>query len=169
MADVNQFHEEIFDEFTPKKKMPDMLNVLTILTFVWSGYLIIQEFISYFTICSKAAQMATNPDANVQKAIDKGGIIGSFVKEGLDISQRACEVKLANMLVGLVLVALCIAGAIMMRKLKKTGFFLYLIGEIGSPLAFIAMFGTGIIATTNFIFPVLFIILYATQIKHLTK
>jgi hypothetical protein len=81
------------------------------------------------------------------------------------------ENKIPMLIIGLVAIALCFYGALQMRKLKKQGFIIYLVGQVlpflntalfvglfmFSGIAF--LFGTGI--------TVLFILLYLTQRKHL--
>jgi hypothetical protein len=74
------------------------------------------------------------------------------------------------LLLNLVGAALCIYGAMEMRKLKKQGFLLWVTGEflpIISGIVFIGMGmfkGFGII---GMVFPILFLILYAVQRKNL--
>jgi hypothetical protein len=78
-----------------------------------------------------------------------------------------------NLLLGvnLLCLVLCLIGAIQMRKLKKSGFFIYLIGEL-APVFVLGGLLTSL-TNINFMFSVffafLFVILYATQLKHLDK
>jgi hypothetical protein len=59
-----------------------------------------------------------------------------------------------------------------MRRLKKLGFYVYCIGEIVLPLLTMAIFtGTSVFSGLGFMFGilfyVLFVILYATQLKYM--
>ena len=68
--------------------------------------------------------------------------------------------------------ALCLIGAIQMRGRKKQGYSLWLIGEI-LPLASSFIFIGAVLFSgwkmAFLAFPLLFIILYTVQRKHLTK
>jgi hypothetical protein len=160
MTDVNQFHDSFSDVPPPAKKLPDMLNVLTILTFIGCTLGLIGAVYNYFTICTSLEKMAKLGEDNP---------MASMMESMADAIQKQCEMKLPVLIISLVSVALCFIGAMQMRKLKRTGFFIYLVGEIAVPLATLLMIGGGggIMTTLGFIFPVVFIILYATQLKHL--
>ena len=82
--------------------------------------------------------------------------------------------RLRALILLLVLVAcgLCAYGAYMMRQRKKTGFYIYILGEIVVPLAaslvFIGVGSLGGFAVIlGILVPLVFIILYATQLKYL--
>ncbi|WP_118974498.1 hypothetical protein [Taibaiella koreensis] len=162
MTDFNQFHESFNpDPQLPAKKVPDMLNVLTILTFIGSGLGLLGAIYTYFTVCKSMEMMAKlsqsdNPMAGMMNAMS-------------DVMARQCEMKLPVMIITLVSVALCFFGAMQMRKLKRSGFFLYLLGQIAAPLALVLMGAAGgsFVAVAGYVFPLIFIILYATQLKHL--
>jgi hypothetical protein len=77
------------------------------------------------------------------------------------------------MIVGIIAAVLCIVGAIMMRKFKKDGFWIYAGGEILPLIAGFILMGTAqytgvtsVIAGVGL--PLLFIILYLMQRKYLT-
>jgi len=61
----------------------------------------------------------------------------------------------------------------MMWKLKKTGFYIYVIGEIAPViLPFVLFGGFGVLGTMalvmGLIFPIAFIIMYALNLKHMS-
>ena len=99
------------------------------------------------------------------------GLLGGFGQFAIDATMGGITV-LAN--------ALCIVGAIMMMKLKKTGFFLYLVGEL-LPLIYtflvlgglgamsIPMLGDAIIVVyiIALVIPLTFIIMYGLNLKHM--
>jgi len=79
---------------------------------------------------------------------------------------------------GLVFTTLCLISAFQMRKLKKLGYYLYLIGEIAPIVVSAGLFGGlsggssnsamtifGVIIGIGI--PVVFVILYSTQLKYL--
>jgi hypothetical protein len=76
-------------------------------------------------------------------------------------------------LVTIVGALLCLFGALLMRKLKKQGFLIYTAGELITPLASIVIVGLGsmmgMLMLTGLIVPIVFIILYGLQRKHLVN
>lgn len=89
----------------------------------------------------------------------------------MEMMQQALDNKVPLLIIGLVAVGLCIYGALQMRKLKKEGYFMWLSGEI-LPFISAAIFMPALFKTIYIwfaIFPVIFIILYTLQRKHLTK
>ena len=78
--------------------------------------------------------------------------------------------RLPVLIIGLIGTFLCFFGALQMRKLKKMGFSLYILGDI-VPFAIGIFVGFDTFATVGYviftIIAVLFIILYAVQLKHL--
>lgn len=158
MTDFNQFHESFSNAPPPPKKMPDMLNVLTILTFIGCAYDIFNDVLSYFIICTKSLAGENEKLANTPFA----GLLSSLSETMV----RSCQMRIPVLIIQLAGITLCFIGALQMRKLKKSGFFLYLIGELGVPLVMVFLIG-GIMAYAGLFFPVIFIILYATQVKHL--
>ena len=75
------------------------------------------------------------------------------------------------LIIGLAAIALCFYGALQMRKLKKQGFFIYLIGQLLPFLntaLFVGLFMfQGIGFAVGSAITVLFILLYLTQKKNL--
>jgi hypothetical protein len=151
-----------------KKKLPEMLNVLTILTFIGCGIGLISSVWScvsaqhsYDTILQAQGNMENAPDFAKK-------LMGP---EMLEIARKSLENRIPILLLSLVAYALCLYGAIQMRARKRLGFSVYVIGEL-LPIAVSLLFiGTGVFGgyTMAFalLFPAVFIILYATQLKHL--
>jgi hypothetical protein len=77
------------------------------------------------------------------------------------------------MIVGIVCLGLCFYGALQMRKLKKTGFYIYTVGELLPIIVNIILLGFGIAFNgvipiiLGLAIPILFVVLYAMQLKHL--
>ena len=73
--------------------------------------------------------------------------------------------------VGILGAVLCLIGAIMMWKQKKTGFYIYVVGEIVPPIismVLVGMGGMGALGVLGFIVPIAFIIMYGVNLKHLS-
>jgi len=158
---LNPFEQE-------QKKLPTMLNVLTILTFIGSAIQLFSIPLSKFGM-KFAKQALENPDA-LEKMSEKE-------VADLEKSVRVFDLMESNAtliwIITIASAALCIYGAIQMRKLKKDGFFMYVIGEILPIIAltiilgFSNLFIGGSSYISNLGVPLLMIILYATQLKHL--
>jgi hypothetical protein len=150
------------------KKLPDMLNVLTILTFIGCGLGLISSIWSF-----SSAQKGYDAAVDMQSKLDN---LPDYAKrmmgpDPVAMARKSLENRMPILLLTLVAVALCLYGAIQMRKKKKAGFSLYLIGEVLPIITTFIFLGFGLLSgftlTLAFFFPVLFIILYATQLKHL--
>jgi hypothetical protein len=102
----------------------------------------------------------------------------SYIGCGLSIIGALMTITTLTGIINLVAALICLWGVIQMWQLKKMGFYLYLVGEIAPlivsilTIGIIAMFsfGGGIMALAVVLgsfFSVLFIILYALNLKHL--
>ena len=159
--------------FTPPttKQLPEMLKVLCILTFIGVGILnFVSGTYNYLTIDKKIAEM----DKQIETIQQSGNstaisIMQSAEEAVIKAQQNKTVLFIVNILGGL----LCLVGALMMWKLNKNGFFLYTIGELLPTIVqfvFVGM-GTGLFAIITAAFaiviPMVFIILYATQLKEM--
>lgn len=167
MADINQTSntESFLEE---PKKLPSLLNVLTILTLIGSGLGIISSFYSFFSASSNYDKIVQAQDKMEQMPDWVKNMAGSNMVES---AHRQLENRLPIMLLNVVAVVLCLYGAIQMRKWKKNGFSIYVIGEL-LPFVSIGIFiGFGFLGafTLGFtlVITALFIGLYATQLKYL--
>ncbi|HMH21192.1 MAG TPA: hypothetical protein VK563_05430 [Puia sp.] len=152
-----------------KKKIPEMLNVLTILTFIGSGFGFLGAIWSYMS-ATKQYNRVLDAQSKIEGASD---FAKSFMgPDPLALAQKTLDNRLPIMLLNMVASALCLYGAIQMRKLKKTGYSIYVIGEILPIAALFIFIGLGLygafMLAIILIFPTLFIILYSTQLKHLS-
>jgi hypothetical protein len=150
------------------KKLPSLLNVLTILTFIGNGLGFLSAFYSFFTAPS-------NYDKIVQ-AQDKMDQLPDVVKnmmgpDPVGNARRMLDNRLPILLLTLVGSVLCFYGAWQMRKLKKTGFTIYIIGDIVPFISLFIFIGastmTGFAGIFGLLITVVFVILYATQLKYL--
>ncbi|HVS97652.1 MAG TPA: hypothetical protein VHE54_14260 [Puia sp.] len=169
MADMNRSAEQE-NWLGEPRKLPDMLNVLTILTFIGCGIGLIASIIYFFN-----AQSLYDSAVAAQDRMDRAP---DWVKnlqgpDPIGTARRTLDNKLPILLLGLVATGLCLYGAILMRKWKKNGFTIYTIGELLPLLTGYLFIGastlTGFRGVMAFFFTGLFIILYATQLKHLRK
>ncbi len=156
-------------DFTEGEKpaLPSGLNVLTILTFIGCGIGILGGIWQYFR-AEKAYQDMLKAQENMESA-------PAFVKkmmgpEMLEMTRKSMEYKLPILLLTLVGCGLCLWGAMEMRKLKKQGFILWAAGEFLPLIGGAVFLGAGMFsgfALFGLLFPVIFLILYAVNKKHL--
>ncbi len=151
MTDFNESVDKAKDalnlEDKDMKKLPQMLNVLTILTYIGCGLgalMIILGFIGVGFLSSLAPKSAAGSEAL------------SKVSSNATIS----------MVIGLVGIALCFFGAMKMRNLQKQGFFIYVAGQVIPIVATFVISGVTF-GVVGVIIPLVFIILYGTQLKEL--
>ncbi len=152
------------------RRLPSMLNVLTILTFIGSGFGAIGNAISFLR-----AQSSYDQAVEVQSKLVEGQDLVKKILGGdpVEIARKSLENRVPILLLNLVGYVLCIYGAIVMRDLQKKGYLIYAVGEI-LPL-FVILFFIGssfLLAITGimtFIIIVVFLIMYATQLKYMNK
>jgi len=143
---------------TRRKKIPSMLNTLTILTFIGSGFSLLGSIISLVSL----PQMREKVKEGMKNMLE-------VITEGVNIMLDNGE---ALYTVAITTAILCIFGAILMRKLKKSGFFIYTsacILNVVFPLTLVGfgLFGLGILI--GGLVSILFIILYSVNLKEMTK
>jgi hypothetical protein len=149
-------------------KLPTGLNVLTILTLVWCAYELYSTVSNFFKGEKALKELI---DAREKMGPEVPGWAKNMVGPDMEaMLGKAIENKVPMVVIGLVAVSLCIYGALEMRKLKKQGYLLWLVGEI-LPIISAIIFIGGVFFKTFaaffLIFPAIFIVLYTVQRKHL--
>ena len=152
-----------------KSKLPGGLNVLTILTIIGSIIGILGGLWSFF--------MAKQNYEKTKDMIDSGKLDsapgwakGMINADSLMMQQKMMENKFPILILTLVAMALCLYGAMEMRKRKKQGYTLWLIGEllpIAAGIIFIGMAAFKGVGMIGVIIPLIFIILYTVNKKEL--
>lgn len=141
MSEENNLTNDILDDAGSNGgKLPTMLNVLTILTFIGAGLGVLAGLL---LIVGGGSFMANIPLPGAS------GAGGSIIMVGAIL---------------LVLNGACIFGAIQMRKLKKMGFYIYAAAQVAGIVFGIATGGFQVMAV---VWPVLFVALYGSQLKEL--
>lgn len=151
-----------------KDPLPTMLNVLTILTFICSAFTFLIAFF-IFAIAPFGYENALRTRGQMDQMPD-------FVKQLLGSNQvEAARLQLENrtpiLLLTLVSVLLCFFGALQMRKLKKRGLGMYILGDL-LPIVNIIFFSSfsalaGVGVALGYGINLVFVILYATQLKYM--
>ncbi len=160
--------QDVLFDPVPKKR-PVFLLVLCILTFCGSGISLFSNVYSYLTANKAAADMErakrmmeNGKDAGSKKMAEFFGTMAdSMTAEKIQYMAGA----------GLLAAVLCLIGAFLMLKLRKTGFIFYVAGTIvGVALPFIIM-GSNLFSTVSVVIGgligVAFCIMYAVNLKEM--
>ncbi len=175
MTDFNQNINEAKDmlnlEQKDIQKLPQMLNVLTILTYIGCGLAVISSIWNYFTVSASYKMYESLNTTNVNT--DNKGL-NSLLAGATDMIKKSYENRLMILVFALVGVALCFYGAMQMRNLKKQGYLIYVVGELLPFISFAIFIGFGSLlggatAIVGLLFAAVFIILYTTQRKNLVN
>ena len=152
---------------TNPKQRPGLLTALCILTFIGSG----------FSVLNNLMGMVMSPIKNffgpeffemVRDEIDEEPA-RQFVEQALEIGQKALEHIFEISLAQFFLYAASLTGAILMFQLKKLGFYIYTIAQVlllFVPAVFVGFnlfINIGILFSS--IFTILFIALYAINLN----
>ncbi len=163
--------ENPFQENNIENKPSSLLSTSTILSIIGSAIAMISAVTAYVNAeanFEKVKKMVNDKD--IAKAPE---FIKSFFNEdALLMAQKAVENKVPIMIISLIAAALCLFGAVMMRKLKKDGLKLWMTGEllpIASNLVFLGVASMSGLALINLFFPVVFIIIYMICRKELVN
>lgn len=166
MSEYNESRDLLNVESGDMKQLPTMLNVLTILTYVACAFSFFGSIYSYFTIC-KSVETLGSLDTEALG----GGLLSKMVSGSVDLAMKQCDNKMIILIITLVSLLLCFLGALQMRKLRKTGFNVYTVGELLLPVATIFILGSnsimGAAVVSGLLIPIIFVILYSTQYKYL--
>ncbi|MBZ5859194.1 hypothetical protein [Flavihumibacter profundi] len=161
MSVQNPFEKE-------EHKLPSLLNVLTILTFIGCG---LELIFGTLNIINGRKNLDKLEELQSSGQLDQ---MPSFLKkfagpEALENARLAYENRIPLFVIMLAGMVLCLFGAIQMRKLQKNGYYLWLIGELLPTVGSIILVGIGFAGNAGWmlLFPLLFIILYSTQVKYL--
>ncbi|HZH00823.1 MAG TPA: hypothetical protein VEY32_07060 [Flavisolibacter sp.] len=149
--------------------LPGMLNTLTILTFIGCGISYLSTIYSFFTSGDIEKQMADFEEA--QEKMGDNEMANNMMQGSIEMLQKTHEYRYILLLSGILFTTLCLIGAMQMRKLKKSGYTLYVIGEIIPVILTPILLGFsllgGISMAIGGIVAIVFVILYSTQRKYL--
>lgn len=146
------------------------LTVICILSFIGSGWGVIKAIRSYAT-ADYIAQIGSGAMQSAEKQINQISTTPDFVKQIIGSVEKDMNPDFLRKLAIFQFIAnlLTLSGAILMWNLKKTGFYLYLMGIIVLVVAPFAMgrlvgaIGGSLIG----FFGVIFIVMYAVNLKQM--
>lgn len=152
-----------------KPKLTKTLNILTILTIIGSAIFLISVLL--MPTCTRFSKKM------MAKAAESGQQMSPKDMEKIREANAQLEIVEKNMVpyiaINVLGAGLCLFGAVMMRKLKKDGYWLYIAGQVlpwvGNILVLGVAYFTGQMMNTLFMLMItlLFIVLYTTQRKNL--
>lgn len=154
----------------PVPKRPTFLTVLCILTFIGSGWGVIGNIIGYLGAEKNAETMGMAKQIlNSKSSSDEGS---KLVSEMMGTSVFTADNLKYAALAGLAGAIFCLAGAILMWNLKKTGFFSYLLGTAIGLAVPLVLFGFGNIfglmsVAIGGLFGIGFCIMYGVNLKYM--
>ena len=165
-----------FEEQQNKLQRPTFLLVLCILTFIGSGWGTLSNLFSVFTAGLTDSSMQMEHYSSMLNSMDQGAgsAVFSDILNSTMASLQATFVHAKEIaVVSLVLSVISLLGAILMFQLRRLGFYLYTAAQIlalfvlpyfagFSMYVLIVMFFSGLIS-------LLFIILYAVNLKYMTR
>lgn len=168
--------ENPFEEQQNKLQRPTFLLVLCILTFIGSGWGTLSNLFSVFTAGLTDSSMQMEHYSSMLNSMDQGAgsAVLSDILNSTMASLQATFVHAREIaVVSLVLSVISLLGAILMFQLRRLGFYLYTAAQIlalfvlpyfagFSMYVLIVMFFSGLIS-------LLFIILYAVNLKYMTR
>jgi hypothetical protein len=167
--------EQTFEDFEmiPPAR-PLFLKVLCILTFIGSGYGIINSAITYFKadeISSIVSNVKTKMNDDFKRKNTRNPDKVIFLNKIMDsASQISTPESLRKNAVGnCITYVLCLFGAILMWHLRRIGFYIYMLATIISILLPFYLFGSNFLTNLSAGFlgfvGILFIIFYAMNLK----
>jgi magnesium-transporting ATPase (P-type) len=168
MSNTPQASDLFQDQRTPSY---GMLKTLTVLTFIGCA-------IAYIGLCINIASWGNYEKQlaeaqQMEEQMSNNAIGAKLLQGSVEMVQKSHEHRYILAATALIFTTMCLIGAMRMRKLRKSGYPIYVIGEL-APLAVSGIllgfnFFSGIIMALSAVFALLFVILYTTQRKYLVN
>lgn len=165
---------------TVQPQRPLFLKVLCILTFIGSSYTIITSAVAYFN-ADKVASLVTSAKQEINKDIQensktewdaKENGFATKVMDNMSVMSNPDNIRNSS-LGNIIASVLCLFGAILMWRLNRTGFYLYVLGTIIGVIVPFYVFGSNFLTALSVGFVgfigVLFVIFYAMNLKSMKK
>ncbi|MFT5749246.1 MAG: hypothetical protein ACI93S_000499 [Ancylomarina sp.] len=149
---------------------PVLLTVLCVLTFIGSGFGVFANLVAMF---ASPFLEFIQPSMIEETFSHLGNNPGDqFVKQALDMALLVLDNFLAITLSKFIFYALSLAGAIMMFQMRKIGFYLYIVAQIGFLFIGPIFLGWNVFVSSAMFFSgffsALFIALYGINLKHMS-
>jgi hypothetical protein len=165
--DYSNQNTDLFNE--QPKPLSGTLNVLTILTFIGCGLAYLGLLYNLYTSGNYESQRA-----KIEEQMDKMGsnnVATKMMEGSLEMMEKTYQYRYVLFISGLVFTTFCLVGALKMRKQQKSGFPIYVIGEIAPVVLTGILIGFsligGITTIISAVIALVFVILYSNQRKNL--
>lgn len=160
------------DLFEPQQKgLTGTLKTLSILSLIGCGIAYIMGVYSLIDSSNYEQKMAEFEKA--QERIGDNEMANNMLQSSIEIYQKTYDYRYFLFISTIVFTTLCLIGVLQMRKLKKTGFAIYTVGELTPLVISAALLGFslvgGFILIISTIIAVAFVVMYASQRKHLVN
>jgi len=170
--------EETIDHYeSPHQTRPTFLTVLCVFTWVFSGYTILTVPFEYF-LASEVDVSSTRNDLNdmmAEIAEDDPKIaemLEGFIRGASQMISNGIENAGWIATMGVLVAILSAFGAFLMFKLRKLGFWVYVIAKILGLISILAFLGVNIFTLAYLSFAgfigLILIILYGVNLKHMS-
>lgn len=149
---------------TEGPKRPQFLTVLCILTYIGVGIGVIGSIIGWWSMRAMSAMM--DASSGMAEEMDLSAFPG--------MEEAMAQMKYINVTtaVGIIGSLICLVGALQMWKLKKIGYYIYVVGEVVPFIVSAVLMGGSAFGTMAIIMgaiiPITFIVLYTLNLKHLS-
>lgn len=167
---------EVLQDYEKPTGRPVFITVLCILTFIGSGWGLIAGGMQYFTAEKQAASMAFTKEkasSDIKKAgkDDAGAKMAEKMFNSMGTAFTVENLKKAA-IASVIAAILCLAGALLMWQLKKTGFYVYIAGTLAGIVSPFLIYGADnimsiISSVVVGFFGIVFVILYGVNLKHM--
>jgi hypothetical protein len=151
------------------RQLPSGIAVASIFTFIGAGIQILGGLSNLRSV--KCEEMVEQTMQGMQAMVAQTPQLEPWLDKMEAHTLIACQNRLLIGILAIVCGAACIAGAVLMRKLKKQGFLIYMIGLLLYPIVgMILLSSSPIIGYMGFYYalaPLIFGLIYATQRRHL--
>jgi hypothetical protein len=159
-----------------KPDRPTFLTVLCILTFVVSGYFFVQSLIGIFVNNSMDTTAFNEVIAELYESMEEmEGQEQAFMQKIIDgmqvtvnaVIENAVSLGIFEMLTSV----LGILGAVLMFRLNKKGYYIYILAKIVGVIAPLAIIGVNVLTLSLYgfiaVIGILFIVLYGVNVKYM--
>lgn len=159
----------------PVAARPTFLTVLCILTWIGCAISLVTNALAMMAMGAVSAVK----DAVVENAEVLQDSLGVTMADGaeakMDVANAAADSAIAAgstvFLIGIIGAVLALIGSVMMWKLKKMGFYVYVVAELAPVIAMAVLLGgtafSGATAMASMILPVAFVVMYGLNLKHM--
>lgn len=158
---------------TTTSSRPTLLTVICILSFIMGAWGIVSSGINLTRdqTAVVAEAQAKLEETRAQLGDQAGGLAGKVMDSTLEITRRGAEHAVPMSVAAILLSLLSLFGAWRMWNLQKSGFWMYVLASVLGLVVPIYFLGGSMVALASVgvagFFSLLFIILYALNLKHM--